>query len=83
MKKKIAQSGFAVALLMMALLFASADLSSVHAQVDSSGVPITFVFTHKLAAGETGVGLNGNFNNWGVYYNRHPYQMQNVGNNLW
>ncbi len=83
MKKKITRSGFAVALLITTLLFASADFSSVYAQLDSSGVPITFVFTHKLAAGETGVGLNGNFNNWGVYYNRHPYQMQNVGNNLW
>ena len=55
----------------------------VYAQLDSSGVPITFVFVHKLQAGETGVGLNGTFNNWGAYYNRHPYQMQNVGNDTW
>ena len=54
------------------------------AQVDSTkGVPITFVFTHTLQAGETGVGINGTFNNWGFYNNRHPYQMQNVGNNTW
>ena len=54
------------------------------AQVDSTkGVPIEFEFQHTLTSGETGVGLNGTFNDWGIYYNRHPYQMVNVGGNLW
>ncbi|MGB9773859.1 MAG: alpha-amylase family glycosyl hydrolase [Bacteroidota bacterium] len=53
-------------------------------QVDSvHGVPVEFEFRHVLQPDETGVGLNGTFNNWGVYYNRHPFQMQNVGNNVW
>jgi len=68
--------GYAIALIFFA--------SSVVAQVDSTkGVTIEFEFEHALAAGENGVGLEGTFNDWGVYYNRHPYQMVNVGGNLW
>ena len=67
-----------------AIFIVSANMASLRAQVDSTnGVPITFVFKHTLLAGETGVGLNGTFNNWGVYYNRHPYQMHNNGNGTW
>ncbi|MGC8594052.1 MAG: alpha-amylase family glycosyl hydrolase [Candidatus Kryptoniota bacterium] len=58
--------------------------SAVVAQVDSiKGVPVEFEFQHTLTSGETGVGLEGTFNDWGVYYNRHPYQMVDVGGNLW
>ncbi len=78
------RSGLLVTVAAIALVLSFASLSSLHAQVDSTnGVPITFVFKHALLAGEMGVGLNGTFNNWGNYYNRHPYKMQNIGNDTW
>jgi cyclomaltodextrinase len=56
----------------------------LHAQVDSiHGIPVEFTIQRTLQAGEAGVGLNGTFNNWGDYYNRHPYQLKNIGNNTW
>ena len=29
------------------------------------------------------MGLNGSFNNWGDYYNRHPLPLKNLGGNKW
>lgn len=56
----------------------------VYSQVDSTnGIPYEFTIQRTLQAGESGVGINGTFNNWGDYYNRHPYQMKNIGNNTW
>ncbi len=54
------------------------------AQVDSTyGLPVEFMIQRVLQPGESGVGVNGTFNNWGDNYNRHPYQMKNIGNNTW
>ncbi len=56
----------------------------INAQVDSvNGIPIQFEIQRTLQAGESGVGLNGTFNNWGDFYNRHPYPLKNIGNNTW
>ena len=56
----------------------------IYSQVDSvNGIPIEFEIQRTLQAGESGVGLNGTFNNWGNYYNRHPYPLKNIGNNTW
>ena len=66
-------------------LFLSVLLPSVlSAQVDSiNGIPIEFELQRTLQAGERGVGLNGTFNNWGEFYNRHPYVLKNTGDNRW
>ncbi len=59
------------------------QVSSI-AQVDSAdGIPVEFELQRTLQPGESGVGLNGTFNNWGENYNRHPFQMKNTGNNVW
>jgi hypothetical protein len=56
----------------------------LYSQVDSvKGIPIEFTIQRTLQAGESGIGLNGTFNNWGDFYNRHPYQLKNIGNNIW
>ena len=58
--------------------------SVLYPQVDSiNGIPIEFKLQRILQAGESGVGLNGTFNNWGEFYNRHPFIMKNVGDNNW
>lgn len=57
---------------------------SIYAQVDNvNGIPIQFQLERKLQAGETGIGLNGTFNNWGNNYNRHPFPLTNIGNDTW
>ncbi len=56
----------------------------LYSQVDSvNGIPIEFKLQRVLQAGESGVGINGTFNNWGEFYNRHPYIMKNDGDNVW
>ena len=56
----------------------------LYSQVDSvNGIPVEFKLQRVLQAGESGVGLNGTFNNWGEFYNRHPFVMKNDGNNVW
>lgn len=66
---------------LLAFIFVS---NEIFAQVDTTnGIPIEFQLQRTLQAGETGVGLNGTFNNWGNYYNRHPFPLKNIGNNTW
>ncbi|MEJ2616660.1 MAG: hypothetical protein P8Z35_17015 [Ignavibacteriaceae bacterium] len=56
----------------------------LYSQVDSvNGIPIEFQLQRVLQTGESGVGLNGTFNNWGEFYNRHPFVMKNDGENVW
>ena len=56
----------------------------LYSQVDSvNGIPVEFKLQRVLQAGESGIGLNGTFNNWGEFYNRHPFVMKNQGDNVW
>lgn len=60
--------------------------STVYAGGDS--IRVVFQLTRVLATGESGVGLNGTFNNWGnVSYSSTNgigfIPLKNVGNNLW
>lgn len=56
------------------LLFAQCLLGQV-APGDPNAVPVEFRFNHELAATDSGVGLNGSFNNWlGGVFKMHQYQ---------
>ena len=67
---------------LLLLLFLLQGIS--FSQVDSvNGIPVEFKLERVLQAGESGIGLNGTFNNWGEFYNRHPLVMKNEGDNVW
>jgi cyclomaltodextrinase len=45
---------------------------------DPAAIPVEFRFTHSLSAEDSGVGINGNMNDWGAIYKMHE-----VESNLW
>jgi glycosidase len=67
--------------LILSLLIGSIICPNIFGQVtpgDPAAIPVEFRFTHNLSAEDSGVGINGNMNDWGAIY-----KMQEVEPNLW
>ena len=66
------------------LLVSTLFLVSVgYAQSSGNLVPVQFQFTRTVTAPDSGIGLNGTFNNWGGLNNVHLIPMKNIGGNVW
>ncbi len=57
----------------------TSKLFSQYAPGDSDAIPVYFMFTHTLAPGDSGVGLNGAFNSW----TNGVFKMQQVSPGFW
>ncbi|MHB9011485.1 MAG: alpha-amylase family glycosyl hydrolase [Ignavibacteriaceae bacterium] len=68
--------GFFVLLITISII---PTLLAQYAPGDSNAIPVFFMFTHTLAPGDSGVGLNGAFNSW----TNGVFKMQQVTPGFW